>query len=118
MTLSNTLIKMNEHKKQHTRTNVVESFNPNINIKIPTFKIQKDDMQEIEEMIHYMDVMGKSRDEILIGMYGKIKNPKTGKRFVIPNLYWDMDNYILEYSKIMKILVDKPETFSKIMMWE
>ena len=65
-----------------------------------------------------IDTTNKTREQIIIGMYGTIKNPKTGERFVIPNLDFSSEAYIYEYAEMMRLLVNRPEDFKKIMRWE
>jgi len=93
------------------------------NIK-DTFK-SIDDIMSDEEYQHILNSVnyeceqeGFSRDQILVKMYGDIVNPKTGKKFSIPNLDYLDPNYVVKYARYMQILVERPKDFVKIMNWE
>jgi len=72
----------------------------------------------VQSQVETIDMTGKNRREIIIGVYGNIKNPKTHDRFVIPNLVWSTEDYVYEYSKYMKTLINRPEEFTKVMGME
>ena len=72
----------------------------------------------VKGLVATIDTNGKSRREIIIGMFGAIKNPTTNKRFNIPNITWDDEDYMYEYAKCMKTLVYRPDEFTKVMNWE
>ena len=72
----------------------------------------------VKNSVITIDTTNKNRRDIIIGMFGSIKNPSTGKRFVIPNLSWEDEDYTYQYAKHMKTLVNRPNEFTKIMNWE
>lgn len=82
------------------------------------FHISTEDLEKIRKSVVDINTTNKSRVEIVIGMYGDIRDPQTGNRFVIPNLDFSTENYIYEYAETMRTLVNKPEDFKKIMNWE
>lgn len=82
------------------------------------FDISEEDLEKVRASVVEIDTADKTREQIVIGMFGSIKNPKTGKRFVIPNLDFSSENYIYEYAEMMRTLVNRPEDFKKIMRWE
>lgn len=82
------------------------------------FHISSEDLEKVKASVNDIDITNKSRTEIVIGMYGSIKNPQTGERFTIPNLDFTSENYIYEYAEMMRTLVNRPEDFKKIMNWE
>lgn len=77
-----------------------------------------EEYQQVKESVREIDKSGKSRRDIIIGMFGHIKHPTTGERFSIPNLTWDDEDYAFKYADFMKTLVFKPDMFAKIMNWE
>jgi len=77
-----------------------------------------DEYQTVKDSIKQIDMRNKTRREIIIGMYGNITNPKTNKRFVIPMLSYQDEDYIYQYAKYMKTLINRPEEFTKIMEME
>jgi hypothetical protein len=82
------------------------------------FDLTEEEIQKVRESVVEIDKTDKNRRQIIIGMFGGIKNPKTGKRFVIPGVDFSTEDYVYEYAKHMRILVNKPEDFKKIMNWE
>ena len=82
------------------------------------FDLTEDEIEEIRNSVIDIDTTGKDRREIIIGMFGGIKNPKNGKRFVIPTIDFDTEDYTYQYAKCMQMLVNRPEEFKKIMNWE
>jgi len=77
-----------------------------------------DEYQMVKDSIKQIDMNNKTRREIIIGMYGSITNPKTNKRFVIPMLSYQDEDYIYQYAKYMKTLINRPEEFTKVMEME
>lgn len=82
------------------------------------FELSKEDFEIIKNSVVSIDTTDKKRKDIIIGMYGSIKNPKTGDRFSIPTLSWDDEEYTYQYANYMKTLVNRPEEFKKVMNWE
>lgn len=82
------------------------------------FDLTPEELNIINSSVVELNTFGKTREQITIGMYGNIKNPKTGKRFVIPYVDFTSDNYVYQYAEMMRLLVSKPEEFKKIMNWE
>lgn len=82
------------------------------------FHISSEDLEKIRKSVVVINTTNKSRVEIVVGMYGDIRDPQTGNRFVIPNLDFSTENYIYEYAETMRTLVNRPEDFKKIMNWE
>lgn len=82
------------------------------------FHISSEDLEKIRKSVVEINTTNKSRVEIVVGMYGDIRDPQTGNRFVIPNLDFSTENYIYEYAETMRTLVNRPEDFKKIMNWE
>jgi len=80
--------------------------------------LTKADYDIVKNSVVTIDFTNKSRRDIMIGMYGSITNPSNGKRFVIPNLTSETEDYPYEYAKKMQMLVNNPDTFTKIMNWE
>jgi len=121
------LLKNISHEKV-TETKVIkEQITPNI-MRVSTSKEVKpkeligtltpENYEIVKNSVATIDTTNKDRREIIIGMYGLIKNPSTGKRFVIPTLTWDDEDYTYQYAKYMKTLVNRPDDFTKIMNWE
>ena len=48
--------------------------------KIPSieFFISDEDLEKVRASVVEIDTTNKTREQIIIGMYGTIKNPKTG----------------------------------------
>lgn len=82
------------------------------------FDISDEDLEKVRSSVVEINTDGKNRKQIVIGMYGGIKNPKTGKRFVIPGVDFTSDNYSYSYAEMMRTLVNRPDDFKKIMNWE
>lgn len=82
------------------------------------FDLTEEELQKVRESVVQIDTTNKDRRQIIIGMFGGIKNPKNGKRFVIPGVDFSTEDYVYEYAKHMKTLVNRPEEFIKIMNWE
>jgi len=85
------------------------------------YKISAENLQKIKDSVVSIDaeaMNNMTRAQIIIGMYGGIKDPETGKRFSIPYLTFSDENYIFRYADFMRTLVHEPETFEKIMNWE
>ena len=82
------------------------------------FNISEEDLKTVKRSIVEIDMTDKSRKQIIIGMYGGIKNPVTGKRFIIPNVDCTDDDYTYRYAEMMRTLVNRPMDFKKIMDWE
>lgn len=82
------------------------------------FDISESELEQIKASIVEIDTTDKNRQQIVVGMYGGIKNPRTGKRFVIPGIDYASDSYSYEYAEMMRMLVNRPEDFKKIMNWE
>ena len=84
-----------------------------------SFDLTDNEIKEIRNSIfNEINTNGKDRKQIIIGMFGGIKNPRNGKRFVIPGLTYDTEDYIYQYARYMQMLVNRPEEFKKIMNWE
>jgi hypothetical protein len=81
------------------------------------FDISDEELQKVKDSVEEIDTSGKNRRQIIIGMFGAIKNPRTGKRFVIPGVDYQSENYIYRYAEMMRTLVNRPEDFKKIMNW-
>lgn len=84
----------------------------------PITEFSPEEYQQIKDSVAEIDMTGKTRKEIIIAMYGGIKNPKTNERFSIPLLTWEDEEYTYRYANYMKALVNRPEEFIKIMRWE
>jgi len=82
------------------------------------FDISDEDLEKVRASVVKIDTYGKNRKQIIIGMFGGIKNPKTGKRFVIPNVDFTDEDYTYKYAEMMRTLVNRPNDFKKIMDWE
>lgn len=82
------------------------------------FDLTEKEIETVRNSVVEIDTNGKDRRSIIIGMFGGIKNPRTGKRFVIPGVDFSTEDYVYEYSKYMRMLVNKPEDFKKVMNWE
>ena len=82
------------------------------------YDISDEDLEKVRASVEKIDMNGKTRKEVIIGMYGSIKNPITGKRFIIPGIDFMIPDYTYKYAEMMRTLVDKPEEFNKIMNWE
>ena len=82
------------------------------------YDISDEDLEKVRASVEKIDMTGKTRREIIIGMYGSIKNPSNGKRFVIPGIDFMISDYTYKYAEMMRTLVDKPAEFNKIMRWE
>lgn len=83
-----------------------------------SFDISEAELEQIRASIVEIDTTDKNRQQIVIGMYGSIKNPRTGKRFVIPGVDFTSDDYSYQYAEMMRLLVNRPDDFKKIMNWE
>ena len=82
------------------------------------YDISDEDLEKVRSSVEEIDMTDKTREEIIIGMYGSIKNPSTGKRFVIPGIDFRTEYYVYKYAEMMRTLVDDPERFKKIMNWD
>lgn len=82
------------------------------------FDISDEDLETVRASVVNIDTNGKNRKQIIIGMFGGIKNPKTGKRFVIPSIDFSDEDYTYRYAEMMRTLVNRPNDFKKIMNWE
>lgn len=82
------------------------------------FEISEDDLETVRSSVVNVDTYGKNRRQIIIGMFGSIKNPKTGKRFIIPGVDFSDEDYTYKYAEMMRTLVNRPDDFKKIMNWE
>ena len=82
------------------------------------FHISDEDLQKVRDSVVPMDTEGRSKYDIILGMYGNIKDPRTGKSFVIPGVDFSSDDYMFQYAEMMRLLVKRPEEFKKIMNWE
>lgn len=82
------------------------------------FNITDEELELVKASVAEIEIEGKTRNEIIIGKYGRIKDPKTGKRFVIPGLTYEDENYIFNYANMMRLLINNTEDFKKIMRWE
>lgn len=88
------------------------------NVENLDFHITDEELKLVRESVVQIDTTDKTREQIVIGMFGGIKNPRTGKRFVIPGVDYSSDDYIYEYAEMMRTLVNRPDDFKKIMNWE
>lgn len=124
MTKLTDLLKKNTiNKPTNKPTNEIimeKKVKPLVSPKTPSveFFISDEDLEKVRASVVEIDTTNKTREQIIIGMYGTIKNPKTGERFVIPNLDFSSEAYIYEYAEMMRLLVNRPEDFKKIMRWE
>ena len=100
-------------KKVATETVVVSP-----NVESLDFHISEEELKIVRESVVQIDTTEKTREQIVIGMFGGIKNPRTGKRFVIPGVDYSSDDYIYQYAEMMRTLVNRPDDFKKIMNWE
>ena len=82
------------------------------------FDLSAEELAQIKSSVVQIDMNDKNRRQIIIGMFGGIKNPQTGKRFVIPGIDFSTEDYVYSYAKHMQILVNRPNDFKKIMNWE
>lgn len=82
------------------------------------FDISEEDLEKVRSSVVKIDIDGKNRRQIVIGMFGSIMNPKTGKRFVIPGVDYSDYDYTYKYAEMMRTLVNRPDDFKKIMNWE
>jgi hypothetical protein len=82
------------------------------------FDISEENLAKVRASVATIDTTGKDRTQIIIGMYGGIVDPDTGKRYVIPCVNYLETGYIYRYAEMMKTLVDTPDEFKKIMNWE
>ena len=88
------------------------------NVESLDFHISEEELKIVRESVVQIDTTEKTREQIVIGMFGGIKNPRTGKRFVIPGVDYSSDDYIYQYAEMMRTLVNRPDDFKKIMNWE
>ena len=88
------------------------------NVESLDFHISDEELKIVRESVVQIDTTDKTREQIVIGMFGGIKNPRTGKRFVIPGVDYSSDDYIYQYAEMMRTLVNRPDDFKKIMNWE
>lgn len=88
------------------------------NVESLDFHISDEELKLVRESVVQIDTTDKTREQIVIGMFGGIKNPRTGKRFVIPGVDYSSDDYIYQYAEMMRTLVNRPDDFKKIMNWE
>lgn len=121
--LTDLLKKSTTNKPTNKPTNEIimeKKVKPVVSSKTPSieFFISDEDLEKVRASVVEIDTTNKTREQIIIGMYGTIKNPKTGERFVIPNLDFSSEAYIYEYAEMMRLLVNRPEDFKKIMRWE
>lgn len=100
-------------KKVATETVVISP-----NVESLDFHISEEELKIVRESVVQIDTTEKTREQIVIGMFGGIKNPRTGKRFVIPGVDYSSDDYIYQYAEMMRTLVNRPDDFKKIMNWE
>lgn len=100
-------------KKVATETVVISP-----NVESLDFHISEEELKIVRESVVQIDTTDKTREQIVIGMFGGIKNPRTGKRFVIPGVDYSSDDYIYQYAEMMRTLVNRPDDFKKIMNWE
>lgn len=117
-------------QKVLSRTKQIKQFNEDLeqysniyvdNSKSSSFNISDTDLEKVKNAVNYLDersMNAMTREQIIIGMYGEIKDPSTGERFTIPYLDFSDSQYTFKYADMMKTLVHKPETFKKIMNWE
>jgi hypothetical protein len=103
-------------EKKSTDASVVTSQPASVDLN--KFDISSEDLEKIKSSVVEIDTSGKNRKQIVIGMYGSIKNPKTGKRFVIPGVDYTTEEYTYRYAEMMRTLVNRPQDFIKIMNWE
>lgn len=82
------------------------------------FDLTEVELEQVRNSVVEIDKTDKDARQIIIGMFGGIKNPRTGKRFVIPGIDYATEDYVYAYAKQMRILVSQPEQFKKIMNWE
>ncbi len=118
------LLKMgsNIQINKESKTDIITEKKVSVSVSPKTdeldFHISSEDLEIIRKSVVEINTTNKSRVEIVIGMYGDIRDPQTGNRFVIPNLDFSTENYIYEYAETMRTLVNRPEDFKKIMNWE
>lgn len=82
------------------------------------FDISDADLEQVKSSVVQIDTSDKTRQQIVVGMYGSIKNPRTGKRFAIPGVDYTSGDYSYQYAEMMRMLVNRPDDFKKIMNWE
>ena len=82
------------------------------------FDISDAELEQIRSSVVQIDTTDKNRQQIVVGMYGSIKNPRTGKRFAIPGVDFTSEDYSYQYAEMMRMLVNRPDDFKKIMNWE
>jgi len=82
------------------------------------YDISDENLKKVRDSVVQIDMTGLTRKQIIIGMYGSIVDPTTGKRFVIPGIDFTSGDYTYKYAEMMRTLVDKPKEFEKIMNWE
>ena len=118
------LLKTNPQPKKQPKVNSVVTIESSIiepkidDSEILIGTLTQTEYEIVQSQVESIDMIGKNRREIIIGVYGNIKNPKTNDRFVIPNLVWSTEDYVYEYSKYMKTLINRPEEFTKVMGME
>ena len=100
-------------KKKYSSGNVVSPETEALD-----FNISDEDLATVKSSVVNIDTDGLNRKQIVIGMYGSIKNPQTGDRFVIPGVDFNDEEYIYRYAEMMRTLVNRPDDFKKIMNWE
>lgn len=108
---------MTKSKKINESSAFLSNIVPSV-VDSVSFDISDEDLETVRSSVVSIDTNGKNRKQIIIGMFGSIKNPVTGKRFVIPNLDCSDEDYTYRYAEMMRTLVNKPDDFKKIMNWE
>ena len=114
--LSSLLKQKKPSVKKRSRSKISMELNSGSNELIGT--LSPENYEKVKSSVVEIDTTGKDRRAIIIGMFGSIKNPETGKRFAIPNLSHLDEDYVYQYAKYMKTLVFRPDEFTKIMNWE
>lgn len=114
--LSSLLKRKKPSIKKRSKSKITRELNSESNELIGT--LSPENYEKVKSSVVEIDTTDKDRRSIIIGMFGSIKNPITGKRFTIPNLSHSDDDYVYQYAKYMKTLVYRPDEFTKIMNWE
>ena len=85
------------------------------------WSISDEDLEAVRNSVVQLEdsaKAGMSRQEIIIAMFGGIRNPATGKRFAIPFCEPKEEDYEYKYAENMRTLVNKPEMFERIMNFD
>lgn len=103
-------IKIFEGKKNNGESTGKEDYD---------YFISPENLRKIRDSVEDVpETKNMTRRELVIRRYGSIKDPTTGKRFVIPDIDFKTPDFNYKYAEMMRLLVDKPQEFYKIMCWE